>query len=79
MVSFIQEVTVGEAPLLMTLVFTSAHESLVCVGYKHQFELISESGNVSRIHVIDKQKVYSKFSSKIVQKNDAQLTIERAK
>lgn len=52
----IKEVTVGEAPILMTLVFTSSHESLVCVGYKHQFELISESGNVSRIHVIDKQK-----------------------
>ena len=62
----IQEVTVGEAPILMTLVFTSAHESLVCVGYKHQFELISESGNVSRIHVVDKQKVYPKFSLKIV-------------
>lgn len=57
----LQEVTVGEAPILMTLVFTSSHESLVCVGYKHQFELISESGSVSRIHVIDKQKVYSKL------------------
>lgn len=76
LLSFIQEVTVGEAPLLMTLVFTSAHESLVCVGYKHQFELISESGNVSRIHVIDKQKVYPKFSSKIVQKKCSDNNIE---
>lgn len=49
--------TVGEAPILMTLVYTSSHESLVCVGYKHQFDLISEAGDVSRIHSIDKQKV----------------------
>lgn len=41
----------------MTLVYTSSHESLVCVGYKHQFDLISEAGNVSKIHSIDKQKV----------------------
>ena len=52
-----QEVTVGEAPILMTLVYTSSHESLVCVGYKHQFDLISEAGDVSRIHSVDKQKV----------------------
>lgn len=52
-----QEVTVGEAPILMTLVYTSSHESLVCVGYKHQFELISETGEVSKIHSIDKHKV----------------------
>lgn len=52
-----QEVTLGDAPSLMTLVYTSCHESLVCVGYKHQFDLISEAGDVSRIHSIDKQKV----------------------
>ncbi|KAL9988754.1 hypothetical protein ACROYT_G003237 [Oculina patagonica] len=52
----IKEVSVGEAPTLMTLVYTSSHESLVCVGYKHQFDLISEAGNVSKIHSIDKQK-----------------------
>lgn len=52
----IKEVTLGDAPSLMTLVYTSCHESLVCVGYKHQFDLISEAGDVSRIHSIDKQK-----------------------
>lgn len=52
-----QEVTLGDAPSLMTLVYTSSHKSLVCVGYKHQFDLISEAGDVSRIHSIDKQKV----------------------
>ena len=49
--------TLGDAPSLMTLVYTSCRESLVCVGYKHQFDLISEAGDVSRIHSIDKQKV----------------------
>ena len=51
----------GEAPTLMTLVYTSTHESLVCVGYKHQFDLISEAGDVSRIHSIDKQKVLTRI------------------
>ena len=55
--SVVQEVTVGEAPILMTLVYTSSHESLVCVGYKHQFDLISEAGDVSKIHSVDKQEV----------------------
>lgn len=54
---FVQEVTVGEAPILMTLVYTSSHESRVCVGYKNQFDLISEAGDVFKIHSIDKQKV----------------------
>ena len=54
--------TLGDAPSLMTLVYTSCHESLVCVGYKHQFDLISEAGDVSRIHSIDKQKVLYCFS-----------------
>lgn len=54
---FVQEVTVGEAPILMTLVYTSCHESRVCVGYKNQFDLISEAGDVFKIHSIDKQKV----------------------
>lgn len=52
----IKEVTVGEAPILMTLVYTSSHESRVCVGYKNQFDLISEAGDVFKIHSIDKQK-----------------------
>lgn len=47
----------AEPPILMTLLYSSSHESLVCVGYKHQFDLISEAGDVSRIHIIDKQKV----------------------
>lgn len=63
----LQEVTVGEAPSLMTLVYASSHESLVCVGYKHQFDLISEEGNVSKIHSIDKQKVQGNFNLKIFQ------------
>lgn len=54
---FVQEVTVGEAPILMTLVYTSSHEIRVCVGYKNQFDLISEAGDVFKIHSIDKQKV----------------------
>ena len=41
----------------MTLVNTNARKSLVCVGYKHQFDLIDEDGEVSRIHTLDRQKV----------------------
>lgn len=52
----IQEVAVAEAPSLMTLMYIDSNKSLVCVGYKHQFDLISEEGEVSRIHTIDRQK-----------------------
>ncbi|XP_068729084.1 GTPase-activating Rap/Ran-GAP domain-like protein 3 [Montipora capricornis] len=52
----IQEVAIAEAPILMTLVNTNARKSLVCVGYKHQFDLIDEDGEVSRIHTLDRQK-----------------------
>lgn len=48
---------VSEAPSLMTLMYIDSHKSLVCVGYKHQFDLISEDGEVSRIHTVDRQKV----------------------
>ena len=48
---------VAEAPSLMTLMYIDSNKSLVCVGYKHQFDLISEEGEVSRIHTIDRQKV----------------------
>ena len=53
----LQEVTVADPPIVMTLVHTSSNENLVCMGYRNQFDLIGGSGDATRIHNVDKQKV----------------------
>ena len=63
-VSLLQEVAVAEAPTILCLVQASESDVLVCTGYRNQFDLITASGDCTRIHTVDKQKVsgYMKYA-----------------
>lgn len=56
---FTQEISVCETPMLVTLVDgASGVDNQICIGYKHQFDLISErSGESHRLHVVEASKV----------------------
>ena len=54
----VQEIQSPEAPLFMTPV-EDLHDGYICVGYKNQFDLISDkSGDVRHFYQVPVSKVY---------------------
>ncbi|XP_025019147.1 GTPase-activating Rap/Ran-GAP domain-like protein 3 isoform X3 [Python bivittatus] len=57
---YIREICLSDPPVVMTLVDgpTGENDNLICVAYRHQFDLISEStGECYRLHNIDSSRL----------------------
>lgn len=55
-----QEICLCDPPVVMALVDgpTGENDNMICVAYKHQFDLINEStGDAYRLHHIDANRV----------------------
>jgi len=42
----------------MTVFLTQSKDALVCVGFKHHFDVIHHTGETKRLHSVDTLKVY---------------------
>lgn len=59
-VSVLQEICLSDPPIVMTLVDgpTGDNDNMICVGYRHQFDLVNEStGESCRLHHVDASRV----------------------
>ncbi|XP_069762255.1 GTPase-activating Rap/Ran-GAP domain-like protein 3 isoform X1 [Narcine bancroftii] len=57
---YIREICLSDPPVVMTLVNgpTGENDNLICVAYRHQFDLVNEStGETYRLHHVDASKV----------------------
>ncbi|XP_078475206.1 GTPase-activating Rap/Ran-GAP domain-like protein 3 [Lampetra planeri] len=57
---YIREICLSDTPLVLTLVDgpTGENDNVLCVAYRHQFDLVSEStGECHRLHTVDASKV----------------------
>ncbi|XP_032089310.1 GTPase-activating Rap/Ran-GAP domain-like protein 3 [Thamnophis elegans] len=57
---YIREICLSDPPVVMTLVDgpTGENDNLICVAYRHQFDLVSEStGECYRMHNVDASRV----------------------
>ncbi|XP_042158495.1 GTPase-activating Rap/Ran-GAP domain-like protein 3 isoform X2 [Oncorhynchus tshawytscha] len=57
---YIREICLCDAPVVMALVDgpTGENDNMICVAYKHQFDLINEStGDAYRLHHVDANRV----------------------
>ncbi|XP_068243929.1 GTPase-activating Rap/Ran-GAP domain-like protein 3 [Palaemon carinicauda] len=80
---FIREISVSEAPVLITLVdspiVSSAgglSDNKICIGYKHQWDLVSErTGEVTRLHHIEASKVNLVAALDIYEDDEAELLL----
>lgn len=55
-----QEICLCDSPVVMALVDgpTGENDHMICVAYKHQFDLINEStGDAYRLHHVDSNRV----------------------
>lgn len=55
-----QEICLCDPPVVMALVDgpTGENDNMICVAYKHQFDLINEStGDAYRLHHVDANRV----------------------
>lgn len=56
----LQEICLSDSPVVMTLVDgpTGENDNLICVAYRHQFDLINEStGESYRLHHVETSRV----------------------
>lgn len=61
-----QEICLCDPPVVMALVDgpTGENDNMICVAYKHQFDLINEStGDAYRLHHVDANRVRHKWIS----------------
>lgn len=80
---FIREISVAEAPVLITLVdspmVSSAgglSDNKICIGYKHQWDLVSErTGEVTRLHHVEASKVNLVAALDIYEDDEAELLL----
>ncbi|KAM8933577.1 GTPase-activating Rap/Ran-GAP domain-like protein 3 isoform 2-T2 [Pelodytes ibericus] len=57
---YIREICLSDPPLVMTLVDgpTGENDNMICVAYRHQFDLVNEStGESCRLHHVDASRV----------------------
>lgn len=70
--SFHQEICLCDPPAVMALVDgpTGENDNMICVGYKHQFDLINEStGDAYRLHHVDANRVRRTYQTFISRHN----------
>nr|XP_045581398.1 GTPase-activating Rap/Ran-GAP domain-like protein 3 [Procambarus clarkii] len=80
---FIREVSVCEAPSIITLVDSPLVSSAggltdnkICIGYKHQWDLVSErTGEVTKLHHVEASKVNLVAALDIYEDDEAELLL----
>ncbi|XP_022249773.1 GTPase-activating Rap/Ran-GAP domain-like protein 3 isoform X2 [Limulus polyphemus] len=75
---FIRELPAAETPQLLTLVDSSVSggENLICVGYRHQFDLINEkNGDSLHLHHVEGSKVHLVTAIDIYEDEEAELLL----
>ncbi|XP_066294167.1 GTPase-activating Rap/Ran-GAP domain-like protein 3 isoform X3 [Branchiostoma lanceolatum] len=56
--NYIRELTINDVPSVVTLVDGGRQDNMICVGYKHQFDIVNEkNGNTYRLHQVEGNKV----------------------
>ncbi|XP_077538309.1 GTPase-activating Rap/Ran-GAP domain-like protein 3 isoform X2 [Haemaphysalis longicornis] len=70
----VRELLVPEAPALLTLV--DSPDNHICVGYRHQFDLVSEkTGDATRLHSVDAAKAHLVAALDIYEDDEAELLL----
>ncbi|XP_077505231.1 GTPase-activating Rap/Ran-GAP domain-like protein 3 isoform X12 [Amblyomma americanum] len=70
----VRELLVPEAPALLTLV--DSPDNHICVGYRHQFDLVSEkTGDATRLHTVDAAKAHLVAALDIYEDDEAELLL----
>lgn len=70
----VRELLVPEAPTLLTLV--DSPDNHICVGYRHQFDLVSEkTGDATRLHSVDAAKAHLVAALDIYEDDEAELLL----
>ncbi|GAB6031593.1 hypothetical protein CHUAL_009358 [Chamberlinius hualienensis] len=76
---YIREISITESPVLMTLIDNSMmnEDNQICVGYKHQFDLINEkSGESMKLHQVEGNKqVHLVAAADIYEDEEAELLL----
>ncbi|CAN8019583.1 unnamed protein product, partial [Ixodes persulcatus] len=74
----VRELLVSEAPAVVSLVDspTACGDNHVCVGYRHQFDLVNEkTGDATRLHSVDASKVHLVAAVDIYEDDEAELLL----
>ncbi|KAH7931720.1 hypothetical protein HPB51_029748 [Rhipicephalus microplus] len=70
----VRELLVPEAPALLTLI--DSPDNHICVGYRHQFDLVSEkTGDATRLHTVDAAKAHLVAALDIYEDDEAELLL----
>ncbi|XP_070532264.1 GTPase-activating Rap/Ran-GAP domain-like protein 3 isoform X3 [Ptychodera flava] len=73
---YIRELYAGEVPTLMTLIDGGKTDNQICVGYRHQFDLINEkNGDTFRLHQVEANKVNLVTALDIYEDDEAELLL----
>ncbi|XP_077478084.1 GTPase-activating Rap/Ran-GAP domain-like protein 3 [Stigmatopora argus] len=75
---YIREICLCDPPAVMALVDgpTGENDHMICVGYKHQFDLINEStGDAYRLHHVDANRVHFVAAIDVYEDGEAGLLL----
>ncbi|XP_006818781.1 GTPase-activating Rap/Ran-GAP domain-like protein 3 [Saccoglossus kowalevskii] len=73
---YVRELYAGDVPILMTLIDGGKGDNQICVGYRHQFDLINEkNGDTFRLHQVETSKVNLVTALDIYEDDEAELLL----
>ncbi|XP_075942024.1 GTPase-activating Rap/Ran-GAP domain-like protein 3 isoform X3 [Anarhichas minor] len=75
---YIREICLCDPPVVMALVDgpTGENDNMICVAYKHQFDLINEStGDAYRLHHVDANRVHFEAAIDVYEDGEAGLLL----
>ncbi|XP_053328592.1 GTPase-activating Rap/Ran-GAP domain-like protein 3 [Spea bombifrons] len=75
---YIREICLSDPPVVMTLVDgpTGDNDNMICVAYKHQFDLVNEStGESCRLHHVDASRVHFVAAIDVYEDGEAGLLL----
>lgn len=75
---YIREICLSDPPIVMTLVDgpTGDNDNMICVGYRHQFDLVNEStGESCRLHHVDASRVHFVAAIDVYEDGEAGLLL----
>ncbi|KAM4664720.1 GTPase-activating Rap/Ran-GAP domain-like protein 3 [Discoglossus pictus] len=75
---YIREICLSDPPVVMTLVDgpTGENDNMICVAYRHQFDLVNEStGESCRLHHVDASRVHFVAAIDVYEDGEAGLLL----
>ncbi|KAM5145388.1 GTPase-activating Rap/Ran-GAP domain-like protein 3 [Mantella aurantiaca] len=75
---YIREICLSDPPMVMTLVDgpTGDNDNMICVAYRHQFDLVNEStGESCRLHHVDASRVHFVAAIDVYEDGEAGLLL----